>query len=260
MVGNLCATSTAWRWVRRGSRWGARCGTDICVHGRHRRAGLNEEEIPVIQIRVEEDHEGHISLRKIRGGQGYEMIAPLMSNMWGHGSAASAQSIVHAGLFGGYSRPPIRCASERCRHLRNHFEKSDPAKWEFSIVDIMNKQPFAGRHYQYPHMGLQFELCNRGELYMIMQGSGGRLRRCAGPRPLLVIKDVEEDLISQETRRAYTICLQFTTLVLDRQSHSRRSQCERAARKKRGVPYKDSAGNGSRRNRRRIADVRLLGR
>jgi len=202
---------------------------------------LNEEEIPFIQIVSKQIMKDNQSFGKFRGGQGYEMIASnLKSNMWGFmvcciGSKVSSTP----GLFGGYSSPtyPL-CKVKGIDTLE--IMKSDPKKWEFSIVDIMNKQPFPGAKYTSHHMGLQFELCNRGELYMIMQGAGGAYGDVLERDPDLVIKDIEENLISHETaQRMYKVVFNADTLVLDREATKKAREAERAARKKRGVPFKD---------------------
>jgi N-methylhydantoinase B/oxoprolinase/acetone carboxylase alpha subunit len=242
MVGNLCADLNGMGGGARADRDGEHSVAPIFASMADTgEQELNEEEIPFIQIVSKKIMKDNQAFGKYRGGQGYEMIASnLMSNMWGFmvcciGSKVSCTP----GLFGGYSSPTYPLCKVKGVDT---FEimKSDPAKWEFSIVDIMNKQPFAGATYSTHHMGLQFELCNRGELYMIMQGSGGGYGDVLDRDPLLVIKDVEEDLISQETAvRIYHIVFNPKTLVLDREATSAARTAERAARKKRGVPYKD---------------------
>lgn len=241
MVGNLCADLN-------GMGGGARVDRD----GEHSIAPifasmadtgeqeLNEEEVPFIQIVSKKIMRDNQAFGKYRGGQGYEMIASnLKSNMWGFmvcciGSKVSCTP----GLFGGYSSPTYPLCKVKGLDTFE-FMRSDPAKWEFSIVDIMNKQPFKGAKYSTHHMGLQFELCNRGELYMIMQGSGGGYGDVLERDPDLVIKDIEENLISHETaRRMYHIVFNADTLVLDREATLKERDAERAARKKRGVPYK----------------------
>jgi N-methylhydantoinase B/oxoprolinase/acetone carboxylase alpha subunit len=242
MVGNLCADLNGMGGGARADRDGehgvAPIFASMADTGEQE---LNEEEIPFIQIVSKKIMKDNQAFGKYRGGQGYEMIASnLMSNMWGFmvcciGSKVSCTP----GLFGGYSSPTYPLCKVKGIDT---FEvmKTNPEKWEFSIVDIMNKQPFAGAKYTTHHMGLQFELCDRGELYMIMQGCGGGYGDVLERDPDLVIKDVEEDLISHETAaRMYHIVYNPKTLVLDREATTAARDAERAARKRRGVPYKD---------------------
>ncbi|MDB5986223.1 MAG: Hydantoinase B/oxoprolinase [Nevskia sp.] len=201
---------------------------------------LNEEEVPFIQIVSKKLLRDNQAFGKFRGGQGYEMIASTIGNtMWGFmvcciGSKMSCTP----GLFGGYSSPTYPLCKVKGVDVLN-IMKNDPKKFEFSIADIMNKQPFAGARYSSHHSGLQFEIAERGELYMITQGSGGGYGDVLERDPDLVISDLEQDLISHETaREIYRIVYNPETLLLDRDATDKARQAERNARKKRGLPYK----------------------
>jgi len=96
------------------------------------------------------------------------------------------------GLFGGYS-----CPSYQLMKIKgiNIFEilKNDPKAVEvFDIVELMNKQPIKGGKYSSNDMGMTFELCNEGEIYMICQGSAAATATCWSAMPKLVMKDLEE--------------------------------------------------------------------
>ncbi|WP_051748894.1 hydantoinase B/oxoprolinase family protein [Nevskia soli] len=241
MVGNLCADLNGMGGGARADRDGEHAIAPIFASMADTgEQELNEEEVPFIQIVSKKIMCDNQAFGKYRGGQGYEMIASnLKSNMWGFmvcciGSKVSSTP----GLFGGYSSPTYPLCKVKGVDT---FEimKSHPEKWEFSIVDIMNKQPFEGAKYSTHHMGLQFELCNRGELYMIMQGSGGGYGDVLERDPDLVIRDIEENLISHEAAwRVYKAVFNPETLVLDRDATQKARDAERAARKKRGVPFK----------------------
>ncbi len=111
---------------------------------------------------------------------------------------------------------------------------------QFDIVEIMNNKPFEGASYTTHHTGLQFELAQRGELYMITQGSGGGYGDVLQRDPDLVIRDIEEGLLSHETaQRMYKLVYNPETLVLDREGTEKARQAERDARKKRGLPFKE---------------------
>jgi acetone carboxylase alpha subunit len=246
MVGNLCADLNGMGGGARADRDGEHAIAPIFASmADSGEQELNEEEVPFIQIVSKKIMKDNQAFGKYRGGQGYEMIASnLKSNMWGFmvcciGSKVSCTP----GLFGGYSSPTYPLCKVKGVDT---FEtmKSDPKKWEFSIVDIMNKRPFKGARYSTHHMGLQFELCNRGELYMIMQGSGGGYGDVLERDPDLVIKDIEENLLSHEAaRRVYHVVFNPDTLALDLVATQKAREAERAARKKRGVPYKEFCKN-----------------
>ncbi|MGH8523852.1 MAG: hydantoinase B/oxoprolinase family protein, partial [Gammaproteobacteria bacterium] len=76
--------------------------------------------------------------------------------------------------------------------------------------------------------------------YMIMQGSGGGYGDVLDRDPDLVIRDIEEGLLSHEAaQRVYKLVYNPETLVLDREGTQKARQAEREARKKRGVPFKE---------------------
>lgn len=241
MVGNLCADLN-------GMGGGARADKD----GEHAIAPifapmadlgeqeLNEEEVPFIQIVSKKLMKDNVAFGKYRGGQGYEMIASsLGSPLWGFMTCCIGSKVSSVpGLFGGYSAPTYPLCKIKGVDV---FEvmKTDPKKFEFSIVDLMNKKPFEGASYTTHHTGLQFELAKRGELFMITQGSGGGYGDVLERDPDLVIRDIEENLLSHETaRRVYHIVYNPETLVLDRDGTAKARQAEREARKKRGLPFR----------------------
>lgn len=240
MVGNLCADLN-------GMGGGARADCD----GEHAIAPifapmadlgeqeLNEEEVPFIQIVSKKLMRDNQAFGKYRGGQGYEMIASsLGSPMWGFMTCCIGSKVGSVpGLFGGYGAPTYPLCKVKNVDV---FEvmKTDPGKFVFSLVEIMNTRPFANATYTTHHTGLQFELAKRGELYMITQGAGGGYGDVLERDPGLVVRDLEESLISHETaREIYCLVYNPETLVLDREATAAARQAEREARKKRGVPY-----------------------
>ena len=120
------------------------------------------------------------------------------------------------GLFGGYS-----CPSYQLMKIKgiNVFEvlREDPRAVEvFDIVELMNKQPIKGGKYSSNDMGMTFEICNEGEIYMICQGSGGGYGDVLERDPALVMKDLAEDLMSHENARdIYKVVYDEKTLVVD---------------------------------------------
>ncbi|HBI04742.1 MAG TPA: acetone carboxylase subunit alpha, partial [Paenibacillaceae bacterium] len=77
--------------------------------------------------------------------------------------------------------------------------KNEPEKMVYTTEEIMNNRPFENATYTTHHGGLQFELAQEGEIYIITQGAGGGYGDVLDRDPELVIKDVEENLISEET-------------------------------------------------------------
>src|SRR3546814_3479600 len=101
----------------------------------------------------------------------------------------------------------------------NIFEelKQNPKVVEvFDIVDLMNKQPIKGGKYSSNDMGMTFEICNEGEIYMICQGSGGGYGDVLERDPELVMKDLREDLMSHENAHdIYQVVYDQVNLVVD---------------------------------------------
>ena len=242
MVGNLCADLNGMGGGARADRDGEHAVAPIFASmADFGEQELNEEEIPFIQIVSKKLLRDNQAFGKYRGGMGYEMIASnLKSNMWGFMVCCIGSKISQTpGLFGGYSSPAYPLCKVKGIDVFKEIEK-DPKKFDFSIIDIMNKRKFEGAKYTTHHSGLQFELCNRGELYMITQGSGGGYGDVLEREPELVIKDLEEDLISHETaRNVYKIVYNPETLVLDRDGTDKARQAERDSRKARGKPFKE---------------------
>ena len=102
----------------------------------------------------------------------------------------------------------------------------------------MKEQALQGT-YSVNDMGMTFELCQEGELYMICQGGGGGGYGDVLERdPALVIKDVREDLISAETaRRVYFVVFDEATRVVDTAATDTARAAEHLARIARGTPF-----------------------
>src|SRR5690606_35998097 len=87
-------------------------------------------------------------------------------------------------------------------------------------------------------MGMTFELAAPGELYMMCQGAGGGYGDVLQRDPTLVMKDIEEDLISPDTaREIFHVVFDPQTLMLDEAATQAARDAERKARLARGVPY-----------------------
>jgi N-methylhydantoinase B/oxoprolinase/acetone carboxylase alpha subunit len=242
MVGNLCADLNGMGGGARSDRDGEHAIAPIfAAMSDLGEQELNEEEVPFIQIVSKKIMTDNVAFGKFRGGQGYEMIATSIgSPLWGFMTTCIGSKVgCVPGVFGGYGAPTYPLCKVKGVDV---FEimKTDPEAFQFSIVDIMNKRPFKGATYTTHHTGLQFELAKRGELYMITQGGGGGYGDVLDRDVDLIIKDIEEGLLSHEAaQRVYKLVYNPETLVLDREGTIKARQAERDARKKRGVPFKE---------------------
>ena len=102
----------------------------------------------------------------------------------------------------------------------------------------MNAQEIPDADYIVQDAAMNFEPCAEGELYMICQGAGGGYGDVLERDPELVIKDLEENLLSPDlAREIYFVVFNEETLVLDRQATEAARNAERKARLKRATPF-----------------------
>ncbi len=244
-VGNLCADLN-------GMPGGAKEGMD----GEHSIAPifapmseqgeqeLIEEEIPIMQLsrRLMKDNQG---FGKYRGGQGYQMfVTQKESDFFGFMTTTIGSKYPSTyGIYGGYACPAYPLAKIKGIDI---FEimKNEPEKMVYTTEEIMNNRPFENATYTTHHGGLQFELAQEGEIYIITQGAGGGYGDVLDRDPELVIKDVEENLISEETaNRIYKVFFNPETLILDSEKTEEARRKEREDRKKRGIAYQEFVKN-----------------
>jgi hypothetical protein len=108
----------------------------------------------------------------------------------------------------------------------------------YTIEELMNERPFPDATYSTHHMGLQFELADRGEMYMITQGAGGGYGDVLERDPESVAADYRDGLVSIHTvRDVYHVALDPDTAAVDGEATAAARDAERAARRKRGKPY-----------------------
>jgi hypothetical protein len=87
-------------------------------------------------------------------------------------------------------------------------------------------------------MGMTFEICNTGEIYMICQGGGGGYGDVLERDPALVMKDLAEDLVSHEVAQdIYKVVYDRSSLIVDEAATQAARQAERMARIARGKPF-----------------------
>jgi N-methylhydantoinase B/oxoprolinase/acetone carboxylase alpha subunit len=199
---------------------------------------LVEEELPLIRLVSQKLTKDRVGFGKYRSGQGYEQVATMRgSSMFGFMSGqCGAKFNTSPGLFGGYSCPSYPLAKIKNVNVLEIL-KEDPDLFEFDFVNLMNDQKLPGGVYT-TQGAMNFEECQEGELYMICQGAGGGYGDVLDRAPEMVIKDLEEGLLSDKTaRRMYKVEFNSENLVLDEKGTEKARADERQARIARGVPY-----------------------
>ncbi|SEQ20623.1 N-methylhydantoinase B/oxoprolinase/acetone carboxylase, alpha subunit [Solimonas aquatica] len=201
---------------------------------------INEEDTPIIRLGAQRLAKDRIGWGKYRGGMGYEQIATARgSGMWGFMTGCEGSKFPSAqGLFGGYSCPSYQLLKIKGINIFEELRKDPKVVEVFDIVELMNKQPIKGGQYSSNDMGMTFELCNEGEIYMICQGSGGGYGDVLERDPKLVMKDLAEDLMSHENARdIYKVVYDEKTLIVDEQATAELRAQTRLARIQRGKPF-----------------------
>lgn len=200
---------------------------------------LMEEDLPLVRLGAFTLTRDRVGFGKQRSGLGYEQIHTFRGTaLWGYMTGCSGSLFPSAQpLFGGYSSPTYPLC--KIKHV-NVFDEmaKDPAKVPFDIVRLMNEQPIEGATYSTHPMAMTFELAAPGELYMMCQGAGGGYGDVLQRDPALVMKDLEEALISDCTARdIYRVAYDPTSRVVDAEGTQRLREQERRARIARGVPF-----------------------
>jgi len=180
-----------------------------------------------------------VGFGKHRSGLGYEQIHSFRgSAMWGYMTGCSGSLFPSSQpLFGGYASPTYPLCKIKNTNVFDVLEKS-PEKVPFDIVRLMNEQLIEGATYSTHPMAMTFELAAPGELYMMCQGAGGGYGDVLERDPALVMKDLEEKLISDDTARdIYKVAYDPASRLVDEEGTRRLRDAERKARMARGVPY-----------------------
>jgi N-methylhydantoinase B/oxoprolinase/acetone carboxylase alpha subunit len=202
---------------------------------------LSEEENAFVQIISKKIMRDNQAFGKYRGGQGYQMaLAAYESTTWGFASfCVGSKFPTISGLFGGYACPAYPLAKVQGVDVFDTF-KHDPGSFKWTIEEIMNERPFEGAVYSTHHMGFPFELAKNGELYMCTQGAGGGYGDVLERDPAAVMKDLEQELISDWTaQEIYHVVYDPSSFVVDPEATAQAREAERDRRKQRGVPYAD---------------------
>jgi N-methylhydantoinase B/oxoprolinase/acetone carboxylase alpha subunit len=243
VTGNFCGDIN-------GNGPGARCNADgehsvspvfgfMCDTGEHE---INEEDTPIIRLGAQRLAKDRIGWGKYRGGLGYEQIATARgSPLWGFMTGCEGSKFPSAqGLFAGYSCPSYQLCKIKGINVFEVLRNTPRQIEEFDIVRLMNERPIPDGVYTSNDMGMTFELCAEGEIYMICQGSGGGYGDVLERDPALVMKDLAEDLMSHENARdIYQVVFDERTLVVDVAATETKRMEYRNARIRRGKPFDD---------------------
>lgn len=201
---------------------------------------VNEEDTPIVRLGAQRIAKDRIGFGKFRGGLGYEQIATARgSGYWGFMTGCEGSKFPSAqGLFGGYSCPSYQLCKIKGINIFEVLEQDPKAVEVFDIVKLMNERPIAGAKYSSHDMGMTFELCQEGEIYMICQGAGGGYGDVLERDPELVMKDLREDLMSHENAwDIYRVVYDRDTLIVDAEATAEARAAERRARIARGKPF-----------------------
>jgi acetone carboxylase alpha subunit len=209
----------------------------MCDTGEHE---INEEDTPIIRLGAQRLAKDRIGWGKYRGGMGYEQIATARgSSLWGFMTGCEGSKFPSAqGLFGGYSCPSYQLMKIKGINIFEELQRNPKIVESFDIVELMNERPLPGGRYSSNDMGMTFEPCMEGEIYMICQGSGGGYGDVLERDPALVMKDLAEDLMSHENARdIYKVVYDERTLIVDDEATQRLRNAYRKERIARGVPF-----------------------
>lgn len=201
---------------------------------------INEEDTPIIRLGAQRLAKDRIGFGKYRGGMGYEQIATARdSNLWGFMTGCEGSLFSSAqGLFGGYSCPSYQLCKIKGINVFEELRKNPKLIKEWDMLYLMNEQPIPGGKYTSQDMGMTFELCQEGEIYMICQGSGGGYGDVLERDPELVMKDLREDLMSHDIARdIYKVVYDEATLIVDVEGTAALRSAYRKERIARGKPF-----------------------
>ncbi len=206
---------------------------------------LAEENLPYVRLVAQKLARDRVGFGKFRGGMGYEQIStvkdtPEFGFMTGQcgGKHPSAYP-----LFGGYACPAYPLAKIKNINIFDTLQ-DNPEQFDFDMLTLMNEQKIPGGTYIVQDAGMNFEACAEGEIYMICQGAGGGYGDVLERDPALVMKDVEEELLSPGLASAiYKVAFNPDNLVVDEDETRELRDRERRARIARGMPFDEFVEN-----------------
>ena len=244
LVGNVCADLNGMGGAARATRDGEHSIAPIFASmadiGEQE---LIEEEVPMMKLVPHKVMVDNCGFGKHRGGHGYQQIVTHKDTQaWGYMvNTIGAKFPSTYGIFGGYA--PGCYPLCKVKDV-NVFEvmKDQRELMRFTIDEIMNEQPFPDATYSSHHAGLQFELAEAGELYMITQGGGGGYGDILERDPADIVKDWADGIVSKHTiENIYHVVMDYATGAVDQEATDKARAAERKARLARAKPYKEFA-------------------
>jgi N-methylhydantoinase B/oxoprolinase/acetone carboxylase alpha subunit len=239
-VGNFCADINGMGQGGRSHRDGEHSiSPPFAAHCDLGEIELMEEDLPMVRLGAFTLARDRVGFGKQRSGLGYEQIHTYRrSGLWGYMTGCSGSLFPSAQpLFGGYASPTYPLCKIKGINIFEELKKN-PSAIPFDIIQLMNEQPIQGATYSTHDMGMTFELAEPGELYMMCQGSGGGYGDVLQRDPASVMKDLEEDLISDATARdIFKIAYEPASRLVDEAATAQLRDAERRARVARGQPY-----------------------
>jgi N-methylhydantoinase B/oxoprolinase/acetone carboxylase alpha subunit len=200
---------------------------------------LMEEDLPLVRLGAFTLTKDRAGFGKQRSGLGYEQIHTFRgSALWGYMTGCTGSLFPSAQpLFGGYASPAYPLCKIKGINVFDELQKN-PERVPFDIVRLMNERAIEGATYSTHPSAMTFELAQPGEVYMLCQGAGGGYGDVLQRDPALVMKDLEEQLISDDTARdIFKVAYDSASRLVDEQGTRALREQERRARIARGKPF-----------------------
>ena len=191
-----------------------------------------EEGLPFVCVMSKKIWPDNNGFGKFRGGAAYQYgMMRFGDQPFGFQSITGGSFFPSTqGLFGGYACPTYAVCRIRGKNLFNVFKKQ-PELFNADMFQLMNDQNIEGATYETLKMAVPFELYSEGELFMTSQGGGGGYGDVLERDTALIIKDLEEGVISHETATdLYHLVYNETNLVVDEAATVEARNAERQAR------------------------------
>ena len=200
---------------------------------------LAEEELPYVRLVAQQLSWDRIGFGKYRGGMGYDqMVTVRETQTWGFMTGQTGSKHPSAyGIFGGYASPAYPLCKIKGINIFD-VTREHPEMLTLDIVNMMNERAIPDAEYVSQGAAMAFEPCAEGEIYMICQGAGGGYGDVLERDPALVLKDVEDGLMTRELAMAiHRVVFDPDTLTIDDAATAAARAAERDARIARGRPF-----------------------
>ncbi|MAZ87386.1 MAG: acetone carboxylase subunit alpha [Cellvibrionaceae bacterium] len=198
-----------------------------------------EEGLPFVSVISKKIWPDNVGFGKFRGGAAYSYgMMRFGDQPFGFQTICGGSYFPSTmGLFGGYACTTYGVCRVRGKNLFETFKQS-PDLWEADIFQFMNEQAVEEATYESLPSAVLFDLYAEGELFMQSQGAGGGYGDVLERDTDLVVKDLEEGVISHETaREIYFVVYNEETLIVDRTATEAARSAERKARVNRGQSW-----------------------